>query len=202
MRCSIRLTILAMVLAMLLLSGCGGSRQEQESPAGTAAAPPPAPVKVAIAELTALGESGVRGRVVFTEQAGKLRVEADVTGLSPGEHGFHVHEFGDCSAPDGTSAGPHFNPQDMPHAGPDSPEAHAGDLGNITADANGRGVLTLSTDRITLDSGPNSVLGRGVIVHASQDDLMTQPTGAAGARLACGVIKLQGGETTPVLPPT
>ncbi len=160
------------------------------------------PGPVAVAELKALGGSGVKGRVVLTAVDGGVKVEADVTGLSPGQHGFHVHEWGDCSATDGKSAGGHFNPGGHPHAGPTDPEAHAGDLGNITADQNGHASLEMTTNKLALgtDVG-NGVVGRSIIVHEKADDLVSQPTGAAGGRLACGVITLEGGDTRPVLAP-
>jgi len=116
-----------------------------------------------------------------------VKVEARVAGLKEGAHGFHVHEFGDCSAADGTSAGGHFNPSASPHAGPHDSQRHTGDMGNITAGADGVGLLEYVDPRAGLE-GPDSVLGRGVIVHANADDLKTQPTGNAGGRLACGVV--------------
>ena len=115
----------------------------------------------------------------------------DISGLAPGEtRGFHVHDVGDCSAPDASSAGGHFNPGGHEHGAMDHPMSHAGDLGNITADASGRaqGLVTDLT-KITLQPGAAiGILGRSVIVHAKVDDLTTQPTGNAGARVACGVI--------------
>jgi Cu-Zn family superoxide dismutase len=147
----------------------------------------PAPVTKAVAILTPLGSSGVAGVVTFTKAEGGVRVQADVKGLKAGDHGFHVHEFGDCSAPDGASAGSHFNPAGAPHAGPHDAERHAGDMGNITASADGSAKVDY-VDKAASFDGPNSVLGRGVIVHEKADDLKTQPTGNAGGRLACGVI--------------
>lgn len=140
------------------------------------------------ATLQPLMTSGVAGTVTFTEiEGGKLRVEAEVSGLTPGKHGFHVHELGDCSAPDGSSAGGHFNPTMVEHGEPGSGTHHPGDFGNLEADAEGRATLTLETDAITLGAGPTDILGRAVIVHELADDF-GQPTGNAGGRLACGVI--------------
>jgi Cu-Zn family superoxide dismutase len=127
------------------------------------------------------------GTVRFRPEGDTVRVIAEVTGLTPGEHGFHIHETGDCSAPDGSSAGGHFNPTDMPHGAPDAPAHHVGDLGNLTADASGKATLDRVFDFLTLE-GENSIVGRGVIIHAGPDDFTTQPTGNAGARVACGVI--------------
>jgi Cu-Zn family superoxide dismutase len=149
------------------------------------AAPPP--VTKAVAVLSPLGSSGVSGTVTFTKAEGGVRVQAQVKGLKPGDHGFHVHEFGDCSAPDGASAGGHFNPGGSPHAGPHDAQRHAGDMGNIAAGADGSGTLDY-VDKQASFEGPNSVLGRGVIVHEKADDLKTQPTGNAGGRVACGVV--------------
>ena len=116
-----------------------------------------------------------------------MKVVADLTGLTPGKHGFHIHEFGDCSSPDGKAAGGHFNPGKSPHAGHDATPRHVGDLGNIEADSSGKAHLEL-TDKMMTMSGENSIIGRGLIVHEKADDLKTQPTGDAGGRVACGVI--------------
>jgi Cu-Zn family superoxide dismutase len=112
-----------------------------------------------------------------------------VTGLAPGSHGFHIHEKGDCSAPDGTSAGGHFNPLGKPHAHPTVADRHAGDLPMLEADASGNATLTATIDLVTIGSGATDIVGRGVIVHKDPDDWKTQPTGNSGARVACGVIK-------------
>jgi Cu-Zn family superoxide dismutase len=132
-------------------------------------------------------DNAVAGDVTFTQAAEGLRVSVRLTGLTPGTHGFHVHEFGDCSAPDGASAGGHFNPRGSLHGGPDAAARHAGDFGNVVADAQGS-VTFEYTDKQAALAGESSILGRGVIVHAKADDLTTQPTGNAGGRLACGVI--------------
>jgi Cu-Zn family superoxide dismutase len=144
-------------------------------------------VKKAIAVLHPASSSQVMGTVTFTKTDGGIQVVADITGLTPGQHGFHIHEFGDCSAPDATSAGGHFNPSKNPHAGHDDVKRHEGDLGNIEADSSGKAHLEL-TDKMMTMSGEKSIIGRGVIVHEKADDLKTQPTGNAGGRVACGVI--------------
>jgi Cu-Zn family superoxide dismutase len=130
----------------------------------------------------------VAGTVTFVQRGDKVVVDARVTGLSPGLHGFHIHEKGDCTAADASSAGAHFNPRKGPHAGPDSAERHAGDLGNLTADANGVAVYRVEVGGISLGTEADSIIGRAVIVHANADDLRTQPAGNAGPRLACGLI--------------
>ena len=141
----------------------------------------------AIAVLVPTANSKVSGTVTFTKATDGIRMVADISGLTPGKHGFHVHEFGDCSAPDGNSAGSHFNPTKDPHAGHDAEKRHIGDLGNVEADAAGKVHLDLVDKKIKL-SGETSIVGRALIVHEKADDLKTQPTGDAGGRVACGVI--------------
>lgn len=141
----------------------------------------------AVAMIHALSGSSVAGKVTFTASGDQVQVVADITGLTPGKHGFHIHEFGDCSSPDGSSAGGHFNPSHKEHGAPDAAERHAGDLGNIEADSSGKAHLEW-TDKTMKLSGADSIVGRGVIVHEKADDLKTQPTGNAGGRLGCGVI--------------
>jgi Cu-Zn family superoxide dismutase len=144
-------------------------------------------ISKAIAVLHPTKGNSVSGIVRFELVDKGVRVVADVTGLTPGKHGFHIHEYGDCSAGDGSSAGGHFNPTGIPHSMPSSDKRHVGDLGNIVADSTGTARLDYVDTMISF-SGPNSVIGRGVIVHEKEDDLKTQPTGNAGSRLACGVI--------------
>ncbi len=141
----------------------------------------------AVAVLQPTSGSKVTGTVTFTQTTAGVRVTADISGLTPGPHGFHIHEKGDCSAPDGASAGGHFNPEKHQHGGPDATERHAGDLGNLSADESGKAHLE-RTDSVMKMSGENTIVGRAVIVHEKADDLKTQPTGDAGGRLACGVI--------------
>lgn len=141
----------------------------------------------AVAVLHAASGGKVEGTVWFEPAGNGVRVKARVTGLTPGMHGFHVHEFGDCSAADFTSAGGHFNPMFQPHGAPQAAARHVGDLGNVEAGADG--VATLDwTDSQLAFHGHHGVVGRAVVLHAKADDLKTQPTGDAGGRLACGVI--------------
>lgn len=138
--------------------------------------------------------NNVAGVVVFTLTDQGVRVEATVTGLEPDtRHGFHIHQYGDCRAPDGTSAGGHYNPSDEEHGAPSDDIRHMGDLGNLPANAQGTASADFLDTHVKLN-GPNSILGRGMILHAGEDDLTTQPTGAAGARLACGVIGIANPE--------
>jgi Cu-Zn family superoxide dismutase len=130
------------------------------------------------------------GEATFEEVDGKVRVIVFAQGLVPDrEHGFHIHEAGDCSSGDGMSAKGHFNPHGKPHGPPATTERHAGDLPALKADKGGRAKLDVTVDLISLRPGPASVVGRGLIIHADPDDYKTQPTGNAGARIACGVIK-------------
>lgn len=170
------------VMAALALAGCDGDKEPS-----------------ATGELKALGDSGVTGKATFTRQGDKVHVEAELSGLTPGKHGFHIHEFGDCSAPDGKSAGDHFNPEGHQHGAPGA-ASHPGDLGNIDADANGRAKLSLTVEQLTVDAGKLGIVGRGLIVHEKADDLVSQPVGEAGGRVACAVITADSGETKPVLP--
>lgn len=151
------------------------------------------PVTKAIAVLHATKSGGeAHGEVTFTKVEGGIRVEAEIRGLTPGEHGFHIHEFGDVSSPDAMSTGGHFNPDKAEHAGPHADKRHVGDLGNIKANEKGVAKLEL-VDKTLSFSGPHSILGRGLIVHEKADDLKTQPTGNAGGRVASGVIGVAKG---------
>ncbi len=145
---------------------------------------------VAMAQLQPTQGSQVRGSLQFTGQPdGSVRVQGSVQGLSPNsEHGFHVHEKGDCSSPDGLSAGGHFNPTGQAHGRFDAGAHHTGDLPSLRADAQGVARVDFVSRSMALDQGPTSVVGRGLIVHKDPDDYTTQPTGNSGARLACAVI--------------
>jgi len=160
--------------AALLLAGCatmGGSDPR------------------ASAKLEATRGNTAAGSVEFIQRGDKVVVTANVTGLKPGaEHGFHVHEKGDCSSGDGMSAGGHFNPGGHPH-GPLSAPHHEGDLPALKADAAGVAKATFTIEGVTVAAGARSVVGRGLIVHKDPDDYKTQPTGNSGARIACAVIQ-------------
>ena len=141
----------------------------------------------AVAVLHGTKGNNVTGNVTFLKEGNQVKVIADVYGLKPGKHGFHIHEYGDCSADDGTSAGGHFNPDNVKHGAPTDPVRHVGDLGNIFADQSGHAHLE-ATDSLLSFTGNHSIIGRGVIVHAGEDNLKSQPSGNAGPRVACGVI--------------
>ena len=120
-----------------------------------------------------------------------MQIKLELSGLEPGSvHGLHIHEKGDCSAPDATSAGPHFSLAGQQHGTPQGESHHAGDLGNVTANSSGKASasLVVPASKLTLVAGPLSVVGRAVVVHAGPDDLKSQPAGNSGARIACGVI--------------
>jgi Cu-Zn family superoxide dismutase len=139
--------------------------------------------KKAIAVLIPTEGNQVRGTLVLVADGKQTHITGKVTGLTPGLHGFHIHEFGDLSSPDGTAAGGHYNPGGHKHGGPDDKERHAGDLGNIKANADG-----VATVDVKADVPLHFVIGRAFVVHAKEDDLKTQPTGDAGGRVALGLI--------------
>lgn len=198
-------TSLFAAIAALGLSACGQQPAPTDTPADPAApaatetvpAEPTAPAPdaaaaSAIAELAPTQGNEVKGNVTFKVVDGHVHVTGQVSGLKPdSEHGFHIHEKGDCSAPDGTSAGGHFNPAQQDHGSVASDPHHGGDMPNIKANA--EGVATIDapvSSNVNIGKGDEfDVIGRGLIVHADPDDYTSQPTGNAGARLACAVIK-------------
>lgn len=145
---------------------------------------------VAMAVLSSASGSAAGGTVNFIRYKNQIRVEANFGGLSPGLHGFHIHETGDCSKPDATSAGGHFNPAGGHHAGPTDHDRHLGDLGNLEADTNGNAYYSRTFSDLTIE-GERSILGKAVIVHAKADDFKTQPSGDSGDRISCGIIVRQ-----------
>ncbi len=157
----------------------------------TAAAPQAGSLTEAIAVISPASGSSCKGTVRFTDTESGMKVVADLEGLTPnGKHGFHVHEFGDCSAPDATSAGSHYDAEGTKHHGKPDDQMnmkHSGDLGNIEADANGKAHYEVTIQGVSI-AGPRApIVGRGVIVHAKPDDF-GQPVGNAGGRIGCGVI--------------
>lgn len=138
----------------------------------------------------------VTGYVVFTQTNQGVRVEATITGMEmQTDHGFHIHQYGDCRAIDASSAGGHFNPTNEEHGAPSDENRHMGDLGNISTNEQGTAEVDFIDEKLVID-GPNSITGRAVIVHANEDDLVSQPSGAAGPRVACGVIGIANPEVT------
>ncbi len=190
------LFVLVSLLTLVTLVACGSPKSADKAEPAPAVEPAAAPVTAPAAAATATAVlnghegSGISGTITFTATDDGASYEAHINGLAgAGSHGFHIHQVGDCSSDDFKSAGGHFNPGDTVHGGPGDMEHHAGDLGNIEVDESGHGMLSGSSDLITVGPGPNSVVGRAIILHEGTDDLVTQPTGAAGARLACGVVK-------------
>jgi Cu-Zn family superoxide dismutase len=157
------------------------------------AAPSAAIAKSAKAAATLEARSGstANGKVTFTQHGNKVAMKVEVSGLTPGLHAIHLHEKGDCSAPDAASAGGHWNPTSENHGKWEHAPFHHGDIGNLVADAKGKAVLHMESELWTLGDGkPSDVVGHAVIVHAKEDDFTTQPTGNAGGRVACGVITM------------
>ena len=133
--------------------------------------------------------SQAHGSVKLTQMGDRVKVEGEIAGLEPGRHGFHIHDKGDCSAPDAASAGAHFNPGGKKHGGTEGADRHGGDLGNLTANEYGKAEVSVMVDGISVGTGPNGVIGKGLIVHADPDDMKTDPAGNSGARIACGAIE-------------
>jgi Cu-Zn family superoxide dismutase len=166
---------IAAAVAAMLLAACAST--------------PEGPLR-ATAKLEPTKGNKTFGEATFEQVGDKVHVVVYVQGLKPGqEHGLHIHEVGDCSSGDGMSTKGHFNPHGKPHGHHGSGERHAGDLPSLKAAKNGRAKVDATMDIITVGPGPASIIGRGLIVHADPDDYKTQPTGNAGARIACGVIK-------------
>lgn len=158
------------------------------APAEAAAAPVAAARSIEV-PLEAKSGSKLSGKAVLTETEGGVHVVLTLEGIEPGDHGAHVHEKGDCSAADGASAGGHFNPQTKDHGLPGAEKRHLGDLGNITIGKDGKGSLDITAPGANLKAtDAASFVGRSIIVHAKKDD-GGQPTGNAGGRIGCGVIK-------------
>lgn len=143
--------------------------------------------KRAVAVILPTAGYDARGLVTFEESKEGVRIRGNIRGLSAGGHGIHIHEFGDCSSSDASSAGDHFNPDSKPHGGPDHADHHAGDLGNLLATANEATVISTRNSGLSF-TGNRSIIGRSVIIHESPDDLKTQPSGNSGKRIGCGVI--------------
>ena len=176
---------------LILAVSCGGATEEDaySEEAAPASQAETAPAE-AVANLEAKSGSSVEGEARFVAADGSVTLTLNVRNAPPGEHAFHVHAIGDCSAEDGTSAGGHWNPTDEDHGKWDQNPFHLGDVGNLMVGEDGNGTIQLSTTWWEIGTGEaNDVVGKSVIVHAGADDFTTQPTGAAGGRIACGVIE-------------
>ena len=161
----------------------GANEGAANQPAGEHAAPDHVPTE-AVAVLSPTKGNDVRGLVLMKQMGDSLKIVGKVTGLTPGKHGFHIHEFGDLRDPEGKSAGDHYNPDGAKHGAPHDEERHAGDLGNITANEDGVATIELDVKGLKL----HFIVGRSLVVHGEEDDLQSQPSGDSGPRVALGVI--------------
>ena len=167
--------VISVACGALLAAGCAGMGSKEPT---------------ATAKLEPRSSSKVQGSVTFTQIGDVVRVTGEITGHTKGPKGFHIHEKGDCGDDKGMNAGGHFNPTKHQHGGPYEPVKHAGDLGNLTFNDAGVAKINFTVGDIAVNSSDaNGIIGRAVIVHAAADDLKTDPTGNAGGRLACGVIR-------------
>ncbi len=176
---------------LLVLLGCtNGSQAPVSEPAASAPSKAGAAGAATTASATIEGRSGstMTGTAEFSTLDEGVMILIQVQGAPPGEHAVHIHENGDCSAPDAASAGSHFNPDGHEHGAPNADQHHAGDLGNMTVGTDGKGTLMLNSERLAIGGAAGAVVGRAIIVHEKPDDFVTQPTGAAGGRIGCGVI--------------
>lgn len=176
-----RLSALVFLSSIFLLAGCSSAPKSDGKSA---------PIFYAVAVVNPTKGNKTSGLVTFSEGFGKIKVEAEIRGLEPkSKHGFHIHEYGDCTADNAESAGSHYNPGNHQHGGPHSEHpTHLGDLGNIEADEKGNAKLRVEIDNASIAGQLNPIIGRSVIVHKNPDDLISQPAGGAGERIACGVI--------------
>jgi Cu-Zn family superoxide dismutase len=198
-----RFTTLCTALPLVALAaGCAPQEETTVEPAPAVAEAPAAtdtsdeivPPTTASATLQPQAGGAGSGKVSFAQNAGGVDVVVEVSGLSPGTHAIHLHEGSECVG-DFTSAGGHFNPAGAQHGAPGAPQHHAGDFANVEVDASGSGSASLRSTDLAIDSGPNAVVGHAFIVHEKADDLETQPTGNAGARVLCGVVEAGGMES-------
>jgi len=197
-----RTRLLVALMPCAILIGCGRAEAPGQDTAASAPPPTAAPTSLApdvtlpeaaVAKLEGRSGKAVTGELQFAPMEGGVTIKGEIAGLPPGsEHGFHIHETGDCSSPDAESAGAHFNPEHAQHGGPTVAvaERHVGDVPNIKADAMGHAAVSASIPGASLhNGGPHDLVGKAVIVHEKRDDYVSQPGGDAGARIACGVIR-------------
>ena len=184
MKRGLMISFLLLIGISFALMGCE-RMQQQPSVLTTPSA------KQAIATIGSTSGSSVTGMATFTQNGEQITLTIEIQGATPGLHAVHIHESGDCSAPDGTSAGGHWNPTGVAHGKWGVGEFHLGDLGNITVGEDGTGSFELTTDLWDIGTGSDvDVVGKGIVVHAGADDFTSQPSGAAGARIGCGAIVL------------
>lgn len=187
--------LIALTAGLALLTACGKRDDTAATTPAPEATPAPAqtppPVSGASVQLAATQGHSASGTLNLTAEGETLRINGTLQGLSPnGEFGFHIHEKGDCSAPDASSAGGHFNPAAAQHGNPQGETHHAGDMLNAKSDAQGMAQVDAVSAGVSLTSGqPNDVRGKAIVLHEKADDYATQPSGNSGARIACGVIQ-------------
>lgn len=175
------------IIGLTALSACSHKQHKHaETPVETTEASGPSHAQAVL--KSAKGHK-VTGTIHFTENGHMMKIDTMVNGLKPGPHGFHIHETGDCSKADFTSAGGHFNPDKKPHGSATGDQRHAGDMGNLVADNKGKAHTSMEVHGMTMKDGPHSIIGKAVIIHADPDDLKSQPVGNAGARVACGIVE-------------
>ena len=208
-----RTLVLALLIPVAMCTGCGNKDEPAEVPTpapvdapssapaagnaavtGNAATTTPAAVPqegppTAHVSFVAAAGNPVSGDLIVTDQGNAVAIRGVLTGLAPrSEHGFHVHEFGDCSLPDFASAGGHFNPTMVPHG------EHLGDLPNIKADKDGHASIDVTVtgpNLVDVGGAPTQIIGKSLVIHAKPDDHKTQPSGGSGDRIACGVIRIE-----------
>jgi Cu-Zn family superoxide dismutase len=173
----------------------------EETPAANNPAVPAAPAmsERAEAELKLLRTGASIGTLGFMQSGGTTTMTGKFAGLPPGEHGFHIHEKGDCGGKNAKNAGGHLNPTGVKHGPPESSTRHAGDLGNLVVDEDGNATFDMATDSLTVAAGADSVVDRAVIIHAKKDDGKSQPSGNSGDPIACGVIRKVEGQSVSVI---
>lgn len=171
------------VFLMVAIAGCGAKDGKTETEV------PSAPVRRATAYINPRSGSDMGGSAIFVKDGSRVELQVTLEQAPPGEHAVHIHQTGDCSAEDASSAGGHWNPTAEDHGRWDTSPFHLGDIGNVVVDEEGKGSLSLVTDRWSMGGGgANDIMGKAVVVHAGSDDFTSQPSGAAGARIGCGVI--------------
>jgi Cu-Zn family superoxide dismutase len=185
--------LIPLCASAVVLAACGKRdepKTDANAPAATTAPTSGPPTAAAALQLAPTQGNTAGGMLSVTAEADGVRISGQLLALPPdAEFGFHIHEKGDCSAPDASSAGEHFNPANAQHGNPDSGAHHAGDMLNAKSDAEGNAQVDVKATGVTLGGGqPNDVLGKAVVLHEKPDDYSTQPSGNSGARIACGVI--------------
>ena len=185
MKKCLTITLILLIGCTVVLVSCGREQLQSASDVLSVVA-----TTYATAQINSASGSTLTGTAIFTKDGENITLSIGIRNASPGIHAVHIHESGDCSAPDGTSAGGHWNPTDVAHGQWGVGEFHLGDIGNITVGDDGTGSIELTTDLWEIGTGSDiDVIGKGIIVHADADDFVSQPSGNAGARIGCGVIE-------------